>query len=797
MKKIKLFVLLLLANFGVLAQNKSTINGRVLDKGQPVEFANVTLSRISDSTKVAFVAVTDTLGKFRFSKVENCEFIMRFTMLGYQTSSQRIVVNGQSDVLNLGDIYLKPDNQLLGEIVVTSSKPVLEKTNEGFVVNASTNISQAGGTVTDLLKSTPTIGVDADGGITLRGKTPLILVNGRNSKLSNTDQIPASSVERIEVINNANAKYDANAQSGIINIILKKNVQYGTSGSVAAGGGFGSRARGNSSLLLSHYSNKWNMDLAYDNRFAGRTKHIGTDRTNFNDVESHFINQDRNDERVERLQNLKLNLGFQLNKFNGFNFEAIGNLQGQDNDESLKSIVSKQNNNFNYANNRHSLEYRRSKVLDLAFNYQRSFDDKNKLLKITLSTSLESGKENTDINTIQLNESGSNFGDYSYQKTHNYENDAISNIIIDYATPLGTSMIFETGYKGTYRHVKNDYLTSNLQDNSYIVNPTGTNIFSFDEQINAGYGLVRSNNSASKWNYEAGLRLEAVNNNGQNLDNSSKFNNNYIKLFPTVNIGYSISKEQALHLTYSKRINRPNLGDLNPFVDITDALNPHSGNPFLQPEIIHNSDLSYNIEGKNNSFVASLFYRYSLNSIRQFFEPLANGAVLMKPMNIGTAYNYGFESIFSAKPLNNYDLNASVTLYEQSFNADNISNDAVNNSLNLVGKLINNYSLGKNVKFQLIGNYTSPATTPQGKLSPLYFVDLGYQQKLGKGNAKLGFVFVDIFNTLQSGVSNINSTFVSNRTQKADTRAFMITFAYSFKSSLKDKLLENKFSKEF
>lgn len=143
-------------------------------------------------------------------------------MIGYKTFTQNTVLTAEIPIISLNNLKIKADNKLLNEVVVTSQKKLIEKTSDGFIVNASANIAQIGGTATDILKSTPTVSVDADGAITLRGKTPLILINGRNSKLANADQIPASSIESIEIINSASAKYDANAQSGIINIRLKK-----------------------------------------------------------------------------------------------------------------------------------------------------------------------------------------------------------------------------------------------------------------------------------------------------------------------------------------------------------------------------------------------------------------------------------------------------------------------------------------------------------------------------------------------------------------------------------------------
>jgi outer membrane receptor protein involved in Fe transport len=798
----KTIILLYLITFSIIsfAQSTGKIIGNVTDNQQAIEFANVTLAKLPDSTKILYFTSTDSLGNFSFDKINFGSYTLQISLIGYQYFTQKIVLNEENNTIILNNLKLKSDAKLLSEVVVTSQKKLIEKTSEGFIVNAAANITQLGGTATDLLKSTPTVAVDADGAITLRGKTPLILVNGRNSNLTNADQIPASSIESIEIINSASAKYDANAESGIINIRLKKNTQNGTNGAIALGAGLGSRSRVNSSVLLNHKVGKWNIGLGYDNRFAGRTKHITGNRTNYNLPNTYQINQDRNDERVERLQNLKFNLDFAANSKNNFSIEAIGNIEGQDNLEDLKSLIYTQNNSFNSGNDRYSAEYRRAKVAEFALNYTRKFINPQKSLSANINTSIENGRENTDISTQNLNENLSNVGETFFQKTHNYENGNISNAMLDYVFPITKKGILETGYKGIFRSIKTDYESSNKVGNDYVINSASSNIFNFNENVHALYALYHAylgEKNNPKWKYELGIRAEKVNNSGETQNNSTHFTNDYLKLFPTANFSYFTSPDEFWKISYGKRINRPRLGQLNPFVDITDALNPHSGNPNLKPEIIQALEVGYNKEWENTTLSSNVFYRYSKNTIRNYFQQQTNGTVLNLPINIGSANSFGLENIFTAKPNNFYDLNASITLFQQKLNGSNISSDAVQNAFNWYGKIINNFVISKGGKLQIIGNYNSAATTPQGKLIALYNIDLGFQQKLGKGNARLGLVVVDIFNTLKSGAKNFTTDFVSNRTQKADTRAVMLTFAYTFRSAFKEKLLENKFSKEF
>jgi outer membrane receptor protein involved in Fe transport len=781
------------------SQKTNSVTGTISDGKTPLEFVDVVLKPVTDTTKTAAYTVTDSSGKFVLENINSAEYILKFRLIGFKSNSQKIKYTGTP--ISLGNIVLQEDANLLNTVVVNSQKKQIQKTNEGFVFNAVSNISQTGGTAIDMLKNIPTVAVDADDAISLRGKTPLILINGKNSAITNMNQIPASSIESIEIITSPTAKYDANAESGIINIKLKKNNLNGLNGAAVLGGGFGAKGRMNSSVLLNNKTDKWNVGLAYDNRFAGRTKSIKGERTNYFIDDEHFINQSRSDERTEGLQNLKLNVDFSPNDRNTISFEALGNMESQDNDETLKTDILNSSNQFYSSNKRHSLELERSKAAEFAFNYDRKFSDDRKSLTASITTSYNFHRENTDIDTDNYDENYAPIGDTFWQRTHNYEKENISNAIVNYAFPISEKSIIETGYKGTFRLFNSDFQSADLTNGEYVVNPMVSNIFDFNEQINAVYALWNSYSGSKenqKWKYNLGLRAENVSNNGATQNNSDHFSNDYLKIFPSGSVQLNLKSDEFLKFGYSKRINRPDLDDLNPFIDITDALNPHGGNPYLKPEIIHIVELSYNKDWDKYSLSGNAFYRNANNTIKQYGVLQDNGVILLQPQNIGNTVTYGLETIFSFKPISFYDGNVSLTAFQQNINAGNLpqSEDVVSSAFSWYGKIINNFTPWKGGKLQVIGNYNSAVATAQGKRIPIYNVDMGFQQKLGKSNARLGLVITDMFNTLESGYKNNTLLFRNNRTSKSDTRALMLTFAYTFRSDFKEKLLENQFSTE-
>lgn len=801
MKKLfqkSVFIILLFAAYQFsFGQKISSMKGTVTDGKLPVEFVDVILKNANDSTKTANYTVTDASGNFSLENIAEGQYQLYFKLIGFKTIIKKIQFTGSP--VSAGTIVLQNDTNLLNTVVVNSQKKQIQKTDEGFIFNAASTISQSGGTATDMLKNIPTVAVDAEGSITLRGKSPLILINGKNSAITNMDQIAASSIESIEIISSPTAKYDANAESGIINIKLKKNNQSGMNGAVALGSGFGAKGRINSSVLLNHKTEKWNFGLGYDNRFAGRTKKIKADRTNYFIDDEHLIQQNRSDQRTEGLQNLKLNIDFSPNERNSFSFEALGNTESQDNDETLFTQVNTSTNSFFSNTRRHSLELERSKAGELAFNYDRKFSDDRKNLNASLTSSFNKHKENTNIDTYNYDEYQQQINDASLQRTHNYEHENISNAILNYTFPVAEKSIVETGYKGTFRFFNSDFESSDKVNGEYVINLLSSNSFDFNEQINAVYGLLNSfigEKENPKWKYNLGLRAENVSNTGATKNNSDRFNNDYLKLFPSASLQWNLASNEFVKIGYSKRINRPDLDDLNPFIDITDALNPHGGNPYLKPEIIHIAEISYSKNWSAYSFSANAFYRNAADAIRQYAELSDNGVILLQPRNIGTTVTYGLETIFSLKPISFYDANISLTAFQQNINASNLAQDVVSSAFSWYGKIINNFVPWKDGKLQLIGNYNSALATPQGKRIPIYNIDMGFQQKLGKGNARLGLVVTDVFNTLKSGYKNNTLLFSSNRTNKSDTRALMVTFAYTFKSDFKEKMLENQFSTE-
>ncbi len=786
MRKIILLWFLFNAH-SILAQ--TGITGFVKDnETHAVEFANILLFQSHDTLNLYKGAITDSVGFFKLTDVPTGKYRIKIQFIGF--AEKKLWVEKQSNQnLETGIITLLTNNKILSTVEIKGKRDLIQKTTKGLVVNADAILAQQGGTAVDVLRNTPTIFVDAEGGVSMRGKSPLILINGRNSKLNNLANIPASSIEKIEIITNPSAEYDAEAESGIINIVLKKGKEEGLNGAFSTGLGYGAKGRFNSSALLNYKKKAWNVGFGYDNRLAERNRKATGDRINFNLPSQYFLTQRRNDDRNEETHNLRVNLDFENQKYI-LNAELLSAIENETNLETLFSTFEKQTREFNSKNRRFSEEIRKSNIYEGALTLQRKFKDKNKKLSFNLTSSFNRGTENTSIATNYLTTNNQETGTPFSQKTTFGEKSNIANARVDYAQRLGKGTL-ETGYKALFRSVDNDFGQEDKKNGIFQPVSSRTGKLQFSEGVHALYGQYKQ--KLEKWDFEVGLRAEQTINRGEIKSQAVNFNNSYLNLFPSINIGRNLIDNKSLRFVYGRRINRPSLGQLNPFTDITDSLTQRSGNPKLKPEIVDNFEISYGLDASNYSLLFKTYYRYGQNTILPFTELQPNGVLFTKLLNVGSTQTVGVEGILTYNPTKIWNGNVSLSIFNQAIDAGNIQAEVVNQVTSWNAKWLNDISIWKNGKLQIIGVYNAPAATIQGTRIAVYNVDLAFQQKILKSNGRIGVIITDILDTQQSGFTWNTPDFNFTRTFKIDTRAILITFAYTFKNNFKESLMKNQF----
>lgn len=797
MKCIKCILILALAVQLTSLWSQNSITGRVVDAGQEgIAYANVLLFNANDTVNLQLGTITDSLGYFVIDQVQTGQYRLVISLIGYASRSISVEIETNMS-LALGDLTLSEMSTILEAVVVTAQKKLIQKTASGFVVNPGATLSAQGGSAVEILSQVPTVFVDGEGAVSLRGKTPLILINGRNSKLTNLSAIPASSIEHIEIITNPSAAYDAESESGILNIVLKKGINHGLNGALAIGTGYGAYGRLNSSAIVNRKSGPWNLGLAYDNRLGKRTRNVTGDRINFNLPELHYLTQRRHDDRQLADHNLRANLDFERNQ-NIFTLETVYALENETNLESLVSTFETQDRAFVSKNRRFSEEIRRGQVAEMAAGYQRRFTASDDLFSFHVSTSLSIEEENTPITTQPLASDLTPLGPVYLQRTHFGEDSRVSQVRMDYRCALGVGLL-ESGYKSIWRQFDNEFVQENQENSQFYIVPERTGDLDFREQIHAVYTQFkheRSNNAEAKWAYDAGIRLEYTNNHGQAESLNTDFSNRYTNLFSSLGVRYFPAPQQILQFTYGKRINRPSLGQLNPFTDITDSLTQRSGNPLLKPEIIDALELSFTREADAQSLTVKAFYRQGRRTILPYTALQSNGVLLTRLENVGQTQTFGLESIFTFRATAWWDGHLSTSLFNQDIKADEIGTQVTNHVLSWHAKWLNDLSLWKNGKLQVSAVYNSPTATIQGTRVAVYNLDLAMQQKLSGDKARLGLIITDVFNTQKNGFTWSTPEFDFRRVFKVDTRAITMTFAYTFGTKFKEKLMDSKFSNE-
>lgn len=790
MRLICFFITCFLTN-SVYTQNQ--LLGKLKDSiGKPIEFANILLYTQSDTVKVFKGTTSDSAGHFVFLAVNAGKYLVKVHSIGYKNYSLFVEKSSQQN-LALNTIILENNASALNEVTINSKKELIQKTKTGFVINADATLSQQGGSAIDLLRNTPTVFVDGEGAINLRGKSPMILINGRNSKLANLNAIPANSIDQIELITSPGASYDAESENGIINIILKKGKTDGFNGAFSISSGAAYSWRLNNSVMLNYKKKQWNFGVGYDNRLAERNRKADGDRVNFNSPTQYYLTQRRNDIREEGIHNIRSTIDYSGVKYI-IGAEIIFGFEKETNFETLFNTLENRSKIFQSKSRRFSDERRNENAFEASLKYEQKLKKEGQKFTINLSTSNSNGIENTAINTQSLTVDNNSLGSPYNQRTGFAEESSINNLRVDYAQKINNGL-FETGYKGLLRNFGINFSQDDELNGSFIAVPNRSGKLNFNEWVNAYYAQYRKTINEN-WDYEVGIRAEQTNNKGNVNSLNVDFKNNYFNLFPNANIGYKITNNQSIRFTYGKRINRPSLGQLNPFVDITDSLTQRSGNPNLMPEISHNLELGYSNNFSKSSIMAKVYYRNSTNSILPFTLLLPNQVLFTQPFNAGTTITVGFETIFAFDPFPFWKSNWSASIFNQSIEAKNINAQALNQLLSWNTKWINDFIPWKKSKLQVIGVYNAPTATLQGNRIAVYNVDIAFQQKMANDKARFGLIVTDIFNTQKNGFIWDTPDFNFSRIFKVDTRAVLLTFAYTFGTSFKEKLMENKFSND-
>jgi ferric enterobactin receptor len=660
MKILLLTLIAFAASTCLSAAQQIKISGLLMDStgSKPVEFATVALLK---DGKIIEGATSDSKGRFVFTKVQPGQYAIQASLIGYisKTLEKVTVVNEDIEV---GIIKLAPTVQNLNEVTVTDQKALFEEKSDRMVYNAEKDISIKGGDATDVLKKIPSVAVDIEGNVQLRGSSNIkVLINGKPSSIvarSVSDalkQIPADIIKQVEVITSPSAKYDAEGTAGIINIITKKNTMQGTSGSVSPNFG-----QWNNWPNASITHRMKNLSISANGGFSNwKNKRYMQLQRSFSNADS-VINQNQPQWMTGNGKNFygtvnvdwdvdSLNrIGAGLNYYNGVNTNGFDILF----EESSRGVV----NQF----------FRRdmSRTYDwsgatMNLDYTRLFKKPKKEITLLMMYSFEG--EDSDYWSDLLNRQNNV---YYREKSYNISNNKEGTIQLDFTNPIDSVSTLEMGSKTIFRKILSDYRISSAAEGStdFQDMPELANIFDYAQQVTSAY-VVYTRTPKKRWGINLGARYEHTFIQANFLNGTASFSNNYGNLIPSISLSRSLKKDQQIRLSYSQRIQRPQFFYLNPYVNQADSKNQYGGNPYLKPELTHSIEANYSVSIKQTSFNASFFLRQTNNAIESINTVDSSGVLKQIFQNVAQNSAYGVNLSANTKITKQWSVNGSLNVF--------------------------------------------------------------------------------------------------------------------------------------
>ena len=759
--------------YPVLAQKKGIeVKGKVLESTgqQPIEFATVVIG--DHETQQPITGVT-TAADGTFSITTDVQdFYVEVSFIGFatQTINEISIVDGIAD---LGTITLSEDQLLLGEVTIRAEKSQTEFRLDKRIFNVGKDLSSTGASALEVLNNVPSVNVNIEGEISLRGSTGVqVLINGKPSVLTSEDgnalgTITAEMIEKIEVITNPSAKYDAEGTSGIINIVIKKEDRKGTNGAFTIN--TGTPHNHSFGLSLNRRTEKFNLF----SQLGVGYRELPNDVENINrDLIDGTTVQTKGEEfRNENFYNVILGTDYHINPYNVLTIS--GNFAYEIEDQPSHTDF-----NFLDGTNTVTSEWRREETTEATnpkwqyeLQYKRDYEDHedHALLFSALGSFFGKDQSSQFVDTTVFGEDND-----GRQQIRTEFQEGEYTFKLDYTKPFSNKITIETGAQYVINDVSNDYEVKDLIEGEFVTDPNLTNIFEFDQNVLGVYGTAAY--EWDKWGFKLGLRLENTDLNTRLITTEQANSQNYSNLFPSFHTSYKVTENYAIQAGYSRRIYRPRLWDLNPFFNIRNNFSIRTGNPDLQPEFTDSYEVTSIYEKGKASLNFGVYHRYTTEVIERVstFEDNVN---TFKPLNIGTNRTTGIELNAKYNPHNiltlNGDFNYNYFNREGTLEATSFDFNADQWSTKVTGKL----KLPTQIDFEITGHYRSKFKTVQSEVAENMFADMGLRKKIIKGRGVLNLSIRDIFASRIERIEIDQSEFfISNRRQ----RGRFVTFGFSY-----------------
>jgi len=766
-------------------KTKATYSGTVVHNKtkQPLPYTKIVLLQTNDSTLVTGGLSNDE-GLFIVEDIPFGIYIVKYTAFGFKPYYiSELVFNNETKHLKSGLILLEEDVDLLNTVEVVSEQLEIQTAIDKKVFNVEKNITSQGGTALDALQNVPSITVDMDGNVSLRGSANVtILIDGRPSSITGggrqgaLETIPASSIENIEIITNPSAKYDPDGMSGIINIVLKKNKMKGLNGNVELGVGTGINYNG--SLNLAFRNKSYNVYGGYSiNHYEGYRNFNQTRETWINNNYNKLI-QSRNGTHLRHSNMLKFGTDFYLKKKTTIGFGITANLANNDRTGDMLYLSYDSTSLLNTWQRVSDNPHNRNGA-DLNFFYEKKFNKKDQKFtfdgNVSTGISLSEGtyfENELDINGLVTNQK------YLQQYNTTPNKNSKGNFQIDYFYPTKKGKI-ETGLKTTVKLTEQTFFQETYDNlsSSFVEDDSLNNTFNYSEQVHAGYFIYGLNYEKIKLQF--GLRAEQVFVNADVTGDSIDYKNDYFSIYPSAHIKKPISDTKEWSLSYSRRVNRPHRHSLNPFPKYTDPLNLRRGNPYLNPEYINSVELGYSTYSKKLTVTSSVFYRYMTDLIKRVKFIDDDGISITSWQNLDEGHFVGLEAVVIYKPYKWWRIMVSSNFSQNFLKSDDA--ELNNSGFSWSAHASQTFNLKGNWTIQNTAYYMSPFILSQGKTLSMYSVNLAVKKSFFNKKLSVGIKASDIFNTRRFALEvNENQSFTQVSEWKWQSRRLSLNVSYKF-----------------
>ncbi len=783
------------ASFGMLS-------GKVVDSisGKPIEFATIALWNMKNKS-ITTGGITGIDGKFIISKIKFGVYKVKIDFIGYKQKTISPITIPKKDggvKLNLGVIQLKPSSLNLQDVEITAKRPYMTVIADRKIFDVSKSTTSDGESATEVLENIPSVDVDIDGNISMRGSTNIkILIDGKPSGLTGgsrqaiLDQIPAASIETIEIITNPSAKFDPDGMSGIINIVLKKNKLKGFNGYVSLNAGIGNKYSG--SGQLNYRNEKWNLYSAFSYRYNERYFEGTNHRKSILSDTVNILDQKIYGDRAHSSNLVKFGADYNLNEKNMVSLSML--ISEKEHSRSKETEYRSYDENLLLTDYYIGIAEQQEEGgnMDINFSYRKDFKKPKELLTfdIRYSTSTEDEFEDFIQQPYLLNLTVSEelpAIQNNYVDNKNY----ITTIRADYENPIGKDSKIEAGYNSIIRNVDQSFIAQiyDTTTSVFINVDSLNNSFDYEEQIHSAYATYA--NKFGLFSFQAGVRLEQTFTKFVLLFTEDDYDNDYFSIYPSAHLNLDLDENRIIQLSYSRRVHRPRYRALNPFISYSDPLNLRTGNPYLKPEYINSYELSFSKVWDKSSLSSAIYYREIQGMITRIKTMDYNGVATTTYGNLNRGSSSGIEFIYSSNLLKWWSFTINSNVYYNTIDGSNIDADMNNNDFSYSAKLMSTWVPKKNFEIQLSGRYRGPKIISQGKIDEFYTFDLSVKKRIFNNKGSVIIRVKDIFDTrhFQYEASDYNFTQESWRKRESQTVQLSVTYSFG-KLEQKDEKKRN------